>query len=137
MSANSFQEYHQHLICTLAEDIKNSPPFNGDSLDELQVQFLEKLDAIRSPSPTNDTLNTGQWLLAKIVSNYQNIMPLVPRDLFWFFGGDCLHFLGDEEVELFQRIDEVYHDQLEEKKQLIDYGDTVEQVKAQRDARHE
>jgi hypothetical protein len=24
----------------------------------------------------------------------------------WFFGGDCLHFMPDEEIQLYQQLDE-------------------------------
>jgi len=30
----------------------------------------------------------------------------VPRDLLWFFGGDCLHYMPDEELQMFQALDE-------------------------------
>ena len=33
-------------------------------------------------------------------------MPVIERELFWFFGGECLHYLTDEEITQFQRIDE-------------------------------
>ena len=33
-------------------------------------------------------------------------MPLLPRDLLWFFGGDCLHYMPDEEIRIFQELDE-------------------------------
>jgi hypothetical protein len=34
---------------------------------------------------------------------------MVPRDLLWFFGGDCLHYMPDEEIGLFQELDERRH----------------------------
>lgn len=30
----------------------------------------------------------------------------MPRDLLWFFGGDCLHFMPDEELSLYQATEE-------------------------------
>jgi len=30
----------------------------------------------------------------------------VPRDLLWFFGGDCLHFMPDDEIAVFQQLEE-------------------------------
>jgi hypothetical protein len=33
-------------------------------------------------------------------------MPILPRDLLWFFGGDCLHYMPDEEIRIFQELDE-------------------------------
>ena len=40
------------------------------------------------------------------VDRYPQIAHLVPRDLLWFFGGDCLHFMPDEEIALYQALDE-------------------------------
>ena len=30
----------------------------------------------------------------------------MPRDLLWFFGGDCLHFMPDDEIEMYQALEE-------------------------------
>ncbi len=137
MSACSYQTYHHELLIKLAENIKNSPPFNGDTLDELQSQFLEKLDDILSKSTSHDdTLSAGQWLLTKIVAHFQNIMPLVPRDLFWYFGGECLHFLGDEEIEIFQQADEVYHASLAENQEAANYADILHNLKQKSNKLH-
>ena len=49
-------------------------------------------------------------LLSQIFSRYPQIAHRVPRDLLWFFGGDCLHFMPDEELALYQRLDERRHE---------------------------
>lgn len=131
MSVNSYQEYHLRLLNQLAKDIKSTSPFNSDISDELQVQFLEKLDAMLIQTNHDDLLADGQWLIEKIVANYQIVMPMVPRDLFWYFGGDSLHFLGDEEIALFQRIDETFHRQLSQGEQGTDYAAIASAIKDQ------
>ncbi|WP_086931258.1 PA2817 family protein [Agarilytica rhodophyticola] len=130
LSEKSYQQYHQTLIETLAEHIKRTPPFNGDVLDELQALFLEKLDDILSNHPNQqDVSDSGQWLLNHIVSNYQQLMPAVPRDLFWYFGGDCLHFLEDHEISHFQQLDEAFHEARSHTDQAVNYEQLVKQSK--------
>ena len=34
------------------------------------------------------------------------IAHLIPRDLLWYFGGDCLHFMPDDEIAQYQLLDE-------------------------------
>ena len=48
----------------------------------------------------------GQDLISQVFHRYPQIAHLVPRDLLWFFGGDCLHFMPDEEITLYQALDE-------------------------------
>jgi len=128
MSDNSYQQYHHTLIETLYQLILSQPPFNGDDLDELQAQFIQKFDLIRSAqAPPEQILAEGQWVIAKIVSDYSGFVGAIPRDLFWYFGGDCLHFLGDEEIRRFQQLDEAYH-QAGTSQQSVDYAYLVEHL---------
>lgn len=122
----SYQDYHQSLTHKLAEYINTTAPFNGGDLDELQVTFKEKLSQILAPdSSPEEQMEAGQWLLTQIVGNYQHIMPSVPRPLFWYFGGECMHYLGDEEIEHFQKLEETYHELLLSKKEAAIYEQVV------------
>lgn len=77
-------------------------------LDDSHALFLERFDELldRLPDDSEASLYLGQDLISQIFQRYPQIAHLVPRDLLWFFGGDCLHFMPDEEIELFQRLDE-------------------------------
>lgn len=122
----SYQNYHRKLLRQLAEHINSTAPFNGGELDELQADFVEKLSAILDSSTAPATqIELGQWVLSQIVSNYQSIMPAVPRSLFWYFGGECMHYLGDEEIELFQKLEESYHEGLAADTEATDYEQLV------------
>ena len=44
--------------------------------------------------------------MSQVILRYPQIAHLVPRDLLWFFGGDCLHFMPDEELDLYQALEE-------------------------------
>ena len=111
---NSYQDFHKALILQLTTTIRATPPFNDEAtLDEAQQAFNDRLKLINSDTAESEERSeAGQWLITNIVSRYPHLTPNVPRDLFWYFGGDCLHFLGDEEIDAFQRLDENYHQAL-------------------------
>ncbi len=126
MPNTSYQTYHRKLLQQLAEQIKITPPFNGDEVDELQANFLEKLDKVQdSDTSAAEQLDLGQWLLSQLVGNYQHLMPSVPRALFWYFGGDCMHYLGDEEITHFQTLEERYHELLAAGEEDAEYEQLV------------
>ncbi|MFT5082789.1 MAG: hypothetical protein ACI9Y1_000822 [Lentisphaeria bacterium] len=109
MPHNSYHQYHHQLILNLTGAIKDSHPFNGGTVSELQDEILKILELLLATTPDDDMNHHGQWLTGKIVSGFPHIMPMVPRDLLWYFGGDCLHFLGDEEIQYFQALEEAFH----------------------------
>jgi hypothetical protein len=45
-------------------------------------------------------------LVDRLFTTYPEFAPTFPRELLWFAGGDCLHFMPDDEIELYQRLDE-------------------------------
>lgn len=45
--------------------------------------------------------DTAAWLSQTMTAAPQ-LAPVIDRELLWFFGGDCLHFLTDEEIVHFQ-----------------------------------
>ena len=76
--------------------------------EESHTLFMERFDDMRSSLPV-DPINSqylGQDIISQVFHRYPQIAHLVPRDLLWFFGGDCLHFMPDEEIALYQRLDE-------------------------------
>ncbi len=69
--------------------------------------FLERLDELTASLATaSGDRYPGQELLCQVFQRYPQIAHLVPRELLWFFGGDCLHFMPDEEISLFQLMEE-------------------------------
>lgn len=49
----------------------------------------------------------GQWLVGQIVNGYNHLLIAFSRDLLWFFGGSCLHFMPDQEIDFYQQLDEL------------------------------
>lgn len=76
--------------------------------EENHALFVERFEELMSELPRDPeaSLYLGQDLISQVFHRYPQIAHLVPRDLLWFFGGDCLHFMPDEEITLFQRLDE-------------------------------
>ncbi|WP_075185675.1 PA2817 family protein [Teredinibacter haidensis] len=110
-----YQNFHKQLITALLNKIKAQSPFvetENTTPDAEDVLFLERFETLRCDlNASEQGYPLGQWVITTIVSRYPHITPQVSRDLFWFFGGDCLHYLTDEEIKKFQRLDEVFHTQ--------------------------
>ncbi|MBF8743048.1 PA2817 family protein [Pseudomonas guariconensis] len=106
--ANPYLEYHlqllQHLrtILVALGEAEQVP-------EESHALFLERFDELLTLLP-QDPLQSqylGQDLICQVIQRYPQIAHLVPRDLLWFFGGDCLHFMPDEELKLYQQLEEL------------------------------
>ncbi len=48
----------------------------------------------------------GQDWLSRLFRNFPNLAPHLGREVLWFFGGDALHFMPDEEIEKFQKLED-------------------------------
>ena len=76
--------------------------------EESHSLFLERFDELRALLPVDpiESQYLGQDLMSQVILRYPQIAHLVPRDLLLFFGGDCLHFMPDEELDLYQALEE-------------------------------
>lgn len=70
--------------------------------------FIERFDELLDelPHQPESAIHLGQELIVQVFHRYPQIAHLVPRDLLWLFGGDCLHYMPDEEIDLYQQLDE-------------------------------
>ncbi len=71
-----------------------------EEFEQLLAAFERLLDLMASLSPEYE--HQGRVVLTRIQSQLPELWPHVDRRLLWFFGGDCLHFLSDEEIDAFQ-----------------------------------
>ena len=75
--------------------------------DDSHALFLERFDDLLASLPdVPEDRPLGQDLICQVFHRYPQVAHLVPRDLLWFFGGDCLHYMPDEEIALYQELDE-------------------------------
>ena len=80
--------------------------------EESHALFLERFDELLERLPTDplESQYLGQDLICQVIQRYPQIAHLVPRDLLWFFGGDCLHFMPDEELQLYQNLEDLRYE---------------------------
>ena len=76
--------------------------------EESHALFLERFDELRAELPVDPLASQylGQDLMCQVIQRYPQIAHLVPRDLLWFFAGDCLHFMPEEELDMYQALEE-------------------------------
>ncbi|AIL60695.1 MULTISPECIES: PA2817 family protein [Pseudomonas] len=75
--------------------------------EESHALFLERFDDLMLQMPVDpESVYLGQDLMCQVIQRYPQIAHLVPRDLLWFFGGDCLHYMPDEEQQMYQTLEE-------------------------------
>ena len=72
-----------------------------DALRELAARFQDLVDG------KLELYRDGPALVSRLFTTYPDFAPAFPRDLLWFFGGDCLHFMPDNEIDVYQRLDEM------------------------------
>jgi len=76
--------------------------------EESHALFLERYDELSLLLPVEpiESQYLGQDLLCQVIQRYPQIAHLVPRDLLWYFGGDCLNFMPDEEIDMYTALEE-------------------------------
>lgn len=73
-----------------------------ENLDQLQT-LIERLQAHQE----NAWQDSCQWL-SNLMMFQPQLAPAVDRELLWILGGDCLHYLTDDEINRFQHDDDLH-----------------------------
>ena len=104
----SYHDYHLALLQSLFDTIKAQTALLDQVPEESNEIFMERFSELLTQlqQGDHDSLYQGQDILCQIIARYPQIAHLIPRDLLWYFGGDCLHFMPDEEIAQFQLLDE-------------------------------
>lgn len=90
--------YLRQVLQTLAEE---------DVVPEEHQGFITRYDElIEHMRQGDDVRYLGQELVSQVFQRYPQIAHQVPRDLLWFFGGECLHFMPDDEIAKYQLLEE-------------------------------
>lgn len=111
---NDYFEHHSSLLKSLYQYCQQQLPFCDERASDVDAEFLALLkDVSQANTSSDDFQANGQAIITRIVSQYPHITPEVNRDLFWFFGGECLHFMADEELQRYQQLDELFHESTE------------------------
>ncbi len=121
MNDEQYLSHCRELLADFAENLSS----RTESLAEEDTLRVLAADFQRLARETN-----GDWyadagpLVNRLFTTYPDFAPTFPRELLWFFGGDCLHFMPDEEIAVFQ--------QLEDKRSQAAAGGTVLDLAAAR-----
>ena len=101
-------QYIFDAFTDLRQRIAEHDPFSQSNLAEEELDFLEKWDSLMNDiqKNTHDYTFHSQEVLSRFIRCYANLVPLIKRELLWFTGGECLHFLGDEEIALYQELED-------------------------------
>lgn len=99
-------QYRQHCVKLFANF--------AESLD-LRTNFLPDDDPLRELAQGFGSINgegsdiyaQAGSLVCRLFTTYPDFVPSFPREVLWFLGGDCLHFMPDEEIDTFQQLDEL------------------------------
>ena len=102
MNDQEYLEYCLGLLADFAENLgrhaENLP--EEDPLRALAAEFAGLAGG------DGDLYGEGASLVSRLFTGFPDVAPLLPRDLLWFFGGECLHFMPDAEIEAYQRLEQ-------------------------------
>ncbi|MEE4660986.1 MAG: PA2817 family protein [Halieaceae bacterium] len=85
----------------LAQEAGRASP--DDPLRDLQAGF-------EALACGQDVYERGPALVARLFGSCPQLAPLFPRELLWFIGGECLHFMPDSELAQFQQLEDMRAD---------------------------
>jgi hypothetical protein len=121
-------DYHEQLFNSLDELLLAFLDKDPDHDSQSRVDIAEMLSELRTAmQDKSDYIDVGQRLLCRLVGHFPALTPHIQRDLFWFFGGDCLHFMADEEIEKFQQLEDKFYE-VSKSQDAADYADIRAQV---------
>ena len=100
------QQYLDHCRAMLAEfsgelTTRTAQLPEDHPLRELAGRFADLNDS------SAELYERGPALVARLFDTYPEFAPTFPRQLLWFLGGDCLHYMADEEIEQHQQLEEL------------------------------
>jgi hypothetical protein len=106
---NNRLAYHLELLQETLQRLEKAEERESNAVgEEILQQFRDLIDQLTEHR--DSAYDTGQDLFNKIGIHNPQIMPAIDRALFWFFGGNCMHFMTDEEITRFQHLDEMSAD---------------------------
>ncbi len=105
MDDTHYLEHCRSLLKEFASGFRQRTEFlpPEDTLRELSGAFSELAAGER------DLYAEGPALVERLFVTYPDFTPSFPRDLLWFLGGECLHFMPDSEISLYQELDTLRH----------------------------
>ena len=129
---NARNDFILNTFNELKTRINDHFPFDQSPLNEEETDFIEKynnlLDSIQNKEI--DYSFQAQDIIAQFIRCYANLVPLIRRELLWFIGGECLHYLGDEEVSFFQELEDRLYE-AEQKSNEINIDEQIQLLRTE------
>lgn len=102
---DSYLEHHLQLLKYLQQLLV--AVVQQEIIPEEHNEFLARYaDMVREVSESQEGIYLGQEIISQVFQRYPQIAHQVPRDLLWFFAGECLHYMPDEELATYQLLEE-------------------------------
>ncbi len=103
MDDAQYAKYCRELLAQFAGDFQKRTAHlpDSDPMRELAQRFHELA------STGENLYEEGPALVSRLFITYPDFAPSLPRDLLWFFAGECLHYMPDEEINAYQQLDEM------------------------------
>ena len=100
--------YHLARLNSLFDTLRAQSVLMTQVPEESNILFLERFQELTAQleAGDQDALYSGQEIICQVISRYPQVAHIIPRDLLWYFGGDCLHYMPDEEIAQYQLLDE-------------------------------
>ncbi|EAR61831.1 PA2817 family protein [Neptuniibacter caesariensis] len=118
----SYQIHHLNFLKIAYNNFINREPFKSEELVQDDLDFIEEfkelIEAFTESKP--GVHDHGQDFIDKAFRRYPELAHLIARDLLWYFGGNNLHNMTDDEIAKFQRLDEMRFE-AEDKGEEFDY----------------
>lgn len=118
----SYQIHHLNFLKIAYNNFINRDPFKSETPTQDDLDFIEEFQQLIKNFEAQETgvYEQGADFIDKAFRRYPELAHLIARDLLWFFGGNNLHNMTDDEIQKFQQLDEMRFD-AEENGEEFDY----------------
>ncbi|MEM0954510.1 MAG: PA2817 family protein [Pseudomonadota bacterium] len=112
------QEYREYSLSLLQRFCERLSKEAGNASPDDPIRQL--LTGFESIAKGDNVYEKGPDLVSTLFASCPQLAPLFPRELLWFLGGECLHFMPDDELLSYQQLDEIRH-QAAARGEVLDY----------------
>ncbi|MDE1464585.1 PA2817 family protein [Spartinivicinus poritis] len=93
------------LFNQLANGIKQA---SSEVNQETLINWINRCQELAERFKQGDeaAYQQGQDTVCQLISYWPQLTPIIPRDLLWLLGGECLHFMPEEEISVYQQLEE-------------------------------
>lgn len=101
------ETHYQDMIRRETEAFVKASRFQTEALDAAHPfrLWLDQVESILAECPLPaERLSEA---VCGLFTHFGELTPLFPRDVLYFLGGECLHYMPDEEINAYQELDEL------------------------------